>query len=169
MTTNRPQIITDLRIPLASGGHCLFAREHVRSCSALAPCSSAPVVMIVVHGGPGLTDYTESYAGLQRLGDCCHAIVFYDQLGYGASDKPAAFDYELSHYVDELDQVVDFVKNRHLHRPIYVLGHSWGGQIVLEYCCRDQPSSIAGAIVSNTPLDQATYRMNRNKEIYEPY
>jgi len=170
--------ITDLRIPLANSGHALFVRENVRHyqpASTVATVGSSmsrtkhAFVMIVVHGGPGLADYAESYAGLQRLLDYegidCHAMVFYDQLGCGASDKPASFDYTLSYYTQELAQVVDFVKNRHGHRPICLLGHSWGGQVVLEYCARhggrDSSIPIVSAIVSNSPLDESTYEQKQ--------
>ena len=153
----------DLRIPLPNG-HALFARENVRQSVSCSSSALAPI-MIVVHGGPGLADHTESYAGLRRLLDVCdcHAMFFYDQLGCGSSDKPVEFDYTMSYYVNELSQVVDFVKDRHSNRKICLLGHSWGGQLVLEYICRDKPS-VSGAIVSNSPLDEAAYE-NKQREL----
>jgi pimeloyl-ACP methyl ester carboxylesterase len=138
------------------------------------------VAVLVVHGGPGLADHTESYSGLvQILDHCattCHAIIFYDQLGCGASDQPTATDnfnslFSLSSYVDELRQVIHYLCQNNMEKHICLLGHSWGGQIVLEFLFAENgnndttviSSHVKGAIISNAPLDTETYEKKQQE------
>ncbi|CAB9505309.1 Proline iminopeptidase [Seminavis robusta] len=218
----------DFRIPLEHG-HSLFAREVTKTprdsvsgdtpgaCSSSSPLSSEDVqpavIVIVVHGGPGLNSHEESYDGIKNLlldwndktkppassdgtatsGEYfkwINAIVFYDQLGCGCSEGPPLPPgeedkaettetpglYSLSYYVLELQQVIQSIRLRYEGTPtkrICVLGHSWGGQVVLEYLLggrhqaskdSSSSSSIDCAIISNTPLNEATYAQ-RQQEI----
>lgn len=177
---------TELRIPLTCG-HVLFAREVVRQSPSSRPSletelplasvgsGSRPtiggVVILVVHGGPGLADHTESYSGLKCALDylsLCHAVFFYDQLGCGASDKPKTedFDYSLAYYVEELSQMVSFVQDRHAQCRICLLGHSWGGQVALEYTTtrhQNIPPQCAGVVISNAPLDEVAYEQKQRE------
>jgi pimeloyl-ACP methyl ester carboxylesterase len=184
-------------------GYSLFACEVTRHLSAetssstaiISPKEESAFVVIVVHGGPGLISHKESFDGLKNLllewhesadgvgkGTCetLHAIVFYDQLGCGASEGPPVQQHEkrkqhdhpkankqegepsqdlysLSYYVKELQQVIEIVKQRHGKPRICILGHSWGGQIVLELLLTQPSSGVNCAVVSNAPLNEATY------------
>jgi len=130
------------------------------------------VVLLVVHGGPGISDHKESFEGLKSAVHQCHwdencvsVVVFYDQLGCGKSDKPTFIedDYSLESYVEELHQVVNSVIERHAGSPICILGHSWGGQILLEFLLSSKPiePSVICGIVSNTALNMHSYEQKQ--------
>lgn len=137
--------------------------------------SKCVLVVIVVHGGPGLVSHTEVFDGLCPLLKHCATtdtmkIVFYDQLGCGKSDKPSETSrYSIDSSVKELREVVANAVTRYDAHKIILFGHSWGGQIVLEFLVKQQESSfrdlrVCGCIVSNSPFNEETYQQ-RQREI----
>jgi proline iminopeptidase len=102
--------------------------------------------LLLLHGGPGAThEYflaCDSYlppAGVE--------YYFYDQLGSGLSDRPDDPDlWEVDRFVDEVEQV-----RRALgltRESFFLLGHSWGGIVAIEYALRHQ-QHLKGLVVSN--------------------
>lgn len=161
--------INEFRIPLDNGYH-LFAKESATKEEENTPQDDKKYVVIVVHGGPGLNSHKEIFAGLQFFltaeecssTTCIHSLLFYDQLGCGASDSPPLSDsselYSLPYYVQELEQVIQCTKQRHPHCRLCLLGHSWGGQVVLERLFQKTESPPCRcAIISNAPLNERTY------------
>jgi proline iminopeptidase len=89
--------------------------------------SGPGVPLIVLHGGPGSTHiYLESLAALGAE----RPVIFYDQLGSGASDRPADRSlWRVERFVWELQAVVEELGYPRLH----VLGHSWGTMLALDW------------------------------------
>lgn len=187
---------THFRIPLTCG-YSLFARQEEKRCTDDNDNNDG-VILLVVHGGPGLADHTESFSGFRQalhhhgttttMTASCRSVFFYDQLGCGSSDKPTDFDYSLQYYTEELHQVIEFCLQRGQEKVsptnVCLLGHSWGGQVVLEYlfqkhqqqqqqnykengnsCQARQPrqAAVKCAIISNTPLDEDTYERKQQQ------
>ncbi|ACV59526.1 proline iminopeptidase-family hydrolase [Alicyclobacillus acidocaldarius] len=105
------------------------------------------VPLLCVHGGPGMPhDY------LEPLTQLCQdrPIVFYDQLGCGASDPiEDVSKLTVSHFVQELEVV-----RRELGlQKFHLLGHSWGGWLALQYVVDYKPRirslSICGSPASS--------------------
>ena len=104
------------------------------------------VKVLLLHGGPGAThEYFEacdSYfpaAGIE--------YYYYDQLGSAYSDQPDDPDlWEIPRFVDEVEQVRRALG---LDRGnFYLLGHSWGGVLAIEYALRYQ-QHLKTLVVSN--------------------
>jgi proline iminopeptidase len=102
--------------------------------------------LLLLHGGPAAThEYFEacdSYlpaAGIE--------YYYYDQLGSAYSDQPDDPDlWELDRFVDEVEQVRSAL---HLDRDnFYLLGHSWGGILAIEYALKYQ-KRLKGLVISN--------------------
>lgn len=104
------------------------------------------IKVLLLHGGPGAThEYFEaldSYfpaAGIE--------YYYYDQLGSAYSDQPDDPSlWELPRFVDEVEQV-----RRALGLDasnFYLLGHSWGGLLAIEYALA-HPEALKALIVSN--------------------
>ncbi len=89
------------------------------------------IKVLLLHGGPGAThEYFEacdSYlpaAGIE--------YYYYDQLGSAYSDQPDAPElWELPRFIDEVEQVRQALGLDQSN--FYLLGHSWGGILALEY------------------------------------
>jgi len=102
--------------------------------------------LLLLNGGPGGThEYFECFAdffpneGIE--------FIYYDQLACGNSDNPKDTSlYDLPRYVEEVEQVrlaLNLDKNN-----FYLLGHSWGGILAMQYALKYQ-DKMKALIVSN--------------------
>ena len=102
--------------------------------------------LLLLHGGPGGThEYFEAFDSF--LPNAGVEYIYYDQLGSAYSDQPKDADlWELPRFVEELEQVRQALD---LDRAnFYLLGHSWGGILALEYALTYQ-QHLKGLIISN--------------------
>ena len=108
--------------------------------------NSPRVKMLLLHGGPAAThEYFEAFdsyfpaAGIE--------YDYYDQLGSAYSDQPNEPElWDLPRFVDEVEQVRQALG---LDRDnFYLLGHSWGGILAIEYALK-YPQQLKGLIISN--------------------
>jgi proline iminopeptidase len=104
------------------------------------------VKVLLLHGGPGFThEYMEAFdsyfpeAGIE--------YYYYDQLGSYYSDQPKEPElWELPRFVDEVEQVRQALG---LDKDdFYLLGHSWGGMLAMEYALEHQ-QHLKGLVISN--------------------
>jgi proline iminopeptidase len=102
--------------------------------------------LLLLHGGPGAThEYFEacdSYlpaAGVE--------YYYYDQLGSAYSDQPQDPNlWEIPRAVDEVEQVRQALGLD--AGNFYLLGHSWGGILAMEYALAHQ-QHLKGLVISN--------------------
>jgi len=110
--------------------------------------------LLLLHGGPGCThEYFESFESFLPQENI--EIIYYDQLGSLYSDQPKDTSlWVTERFVDELEQVR---KALGLHKDnFYLLGHSWGGILAMEYALTYQ-DNIKGLIVSNMMASGPAY------------
>jgi pimeloyl-ACP methyl ester carboxylesterase len=151
----------------------LFLRQV--DANNITSSTSTRVVVIVVHGGPGLSDHSESFAGLHHLRGAS-TVLFFDQLGCGKSvvddTEDAALYTTLKGHVEQLQHVIEYCQKQFDDddTKLCVLGHSWGGQVLLELLFSSSSSSttttsagIHAAIISNTPLDEHHYQEHQRR------
>ncbi|MBF8248802.1 MAG: proline-specific peptidase [Bacteroidetes bacterium] len=110
--------------------------------------------LLLLHGGPGAThEYFECFEGfLPQEGI---EFIYYDQLGSAYSDQPKDKDlWTLDRFVEELEQVR---KALGLNKDnFYLLGHSWGGILAMEYSMKYQ-DNLKGLIISNMMSSSPEY------------
>jgi proline iminopeptidase len=99
--------------------------------------------LLLIHGGPG----SRSCSGIPTYSLLSNErpVIFYDQLGTGHSDRP--WDTKLwrpSRFADEIDSLCKALGLKELH----ILGHSWGGTVLMEYMVRD-PKGVRSAIFAS--------------------
>lgn len=101
--------------------------------------------LLTVHGGPGLNHQTlEPIAAVAESG---HPVIFYDQLGCGASSRPAAgFPWNRSLFLEELDAVRAVLRLDHVH----LFGHSYGGALCLDYVLSCRPAGLISLTLSDS-------------------
>jgi proline-specific peptidase len=106
--------------------------------------------LLVLHGGPGAGhDYLEPLADLATD----RAVVFYDQLGCGRSDKPDDTSlWTINRFVAELEAVRRALNLNQLH----LYGHSWGGWLAIEYLLR-QPRGVNAVVLASTSASAAQF------------
>jgi proline iminopeptidase len=104
------------------------------------------IKVLLLNGGPGATheyfECMESFLPAEGI-----ELIYYDQLGTGNSDNPKdTAMWSLPRYVEEVEQVRQALK---LDKDnFYLLGHSWGGILALEYAFKYQ-QNLKGLIISN--------------------
>ncbi|MEL6625091.1 MAG: proline iminopeptidase-family hydrolase [Bacteroidota bacterium] len=102
--------------------------------------------LLLLHGGPGANHaYFEAFDSfLPQEGI---EYYYYDQLGSALSEKPKDSTlWTIEHFVEEVEQVrqaLDLDKDN-----FYILGHSWGGMLGIEYALKYQ-ENLKGLIISN--------------------
>jgi proline iminopeptidase len=104
------------------------------------------IKVLLLHGGPAMThEYLEAFDSyLPRAGI---EYYYYDQLGSAYSDQPDEPSlWELPRFVEEVEQVRRALKLDASN--FYLLGHSWGGMLALEYALKYQ-QNLKALIISN--------------------
>ncbi len=118
------------------------------------------IKLLLLHGGPAAThEYFEAFdsyfpgAGIE--------YYYYDQLGSAFSDQPDDPSlWEIPRFVEEVEQVrVALGLNKD---NFYLLGHSWGGILAIEYALKYQ-QNLKGLIVSNMMASIPAYNEYANK------
>jgi proline iminopeptidase len=110
------------------------------------------IKVLLLHGGPGFShDYMECFEDfLPKEGI---EFYYYDQLGCGNSDAPNDTSlWNIPRYVEEVEQVR---KGLGLE-SFYLLGHSWGSMLVMEYL-QKYPSHVKGVVLSNMTASIHSY------------
>jgi L-proline amide hydrolase len=99
--------------------------------------------LLALHGGPGSTHHY--FAPLERLGEAGRAVVLYDQVGCGKSEKRPEYEWSVELFLDELDALRTELGLERVH----LLGTSWGGMLALEHALR-RPGTLASLVLSST-------------------
>jgi proline iminopeptidase len=110
--------------------------------------------LLLLNGGPGAThEYFECFENFMPAEGI--EIIYYDQLACGNSQDPKDTSlFNLARYVDEVEQVR---KALNLNQDnFYLLGHSWGGILAMEYALKYQ-QNLKGVIISNMMSDAIEY------------
>ena len=116
--------------------------------------------VLLLHGGPAAThEYFEAFdsyfpgAGIE--------YYYYDQLGSAYSDQPDEPSlWQTERFVEEVEQVrVALGLDR---KNFFLLGHSWGGILAIEYALKYQ-QHLKGLIISNMMASIPAYNEYADK------
>ena len=99
--------------------------------------------LLCLHGGPGSTHHY--FTPLEQLADGGRAVVVYDQLGCGRSDRPTDVAWTLELFREELRAVREQLGLERVH----LLGTSWGGMLALDHVLSGG-RQLASLILSST-------------------
>ncbi|HET7034731.1 MAG TPA: alpha/beta hydrolase [Thermomicrobiaceae bacterium] len=77
-----------------------------------------------------------------------HGALLIDLLGFGFSDRPAAFPHTLEAHVETVARLLDHLSLRQCH----VVGHSMGGSIAIALAAA-RPDLVSGLVVAECNLD----------------
>jgi len=112
------------------------------------------IKLLLLHGGPGATheyfECMESFLPQEGI-----EFIYYDQLGSAYSDQPKDKDlWTTERFVEEVEQVRQALG---LNKDnFYLLGHSWGGILAMEYALKYQ-QHLKGLIISNMMASAPEY------------
>lgn len=113
------------------------------------PAATVRAVVINVHG---LGDHSGLYPTVVEHFTARGLAVYSPDLrGNGRSAGPRAYIERWDEFSEDLRLFVELVEKAAPDRPIFLLGNSLGGLIVLEYAL-DHPDRIRGVIAASPPL-----------------
>lgn len=140
-----------------SGGASLFL--ELRGADSTRP------LVLFLHGGPadplyGLMAFM-AYPG-ERL-EREFLMVYLYQRGTGKSGPVPVGTQTLSQHVEDVRQVVEYLRRRFPHAPLSIIGHSWGGTLGTAYVLEHGPTvdhlvQVAG-ILSSPRTEREGYRV----------
>jgi proline iminopeptidase len=119
--------------------------------------------VLLLHGGPGATheafEVFDSFLPADGV-----EYYYYDQLGSYYSDQPD--DPRLltiDRFVDEVEQVRQALGLD--QDNFYLLGHSWGGLLAIEYALK-YPGHLKGLVISNMMSSIPAYNRYANEVLF---
>lgn len=113
------------------------------------PKTEPTAVLIALHG---FNDYSHFFTTpaqyLSNVGIACFA---YDQRGFGAAPKRGLWAGNAA-YTDDLQVLVRLLKQRYPKLPIYLLGESMGGAVIITAMTQSTMPPVDGIILSAPAL-----------------
>jgi len=105
--------------------------------------------LLVVHG------YAEHSGRYEELGSWFAArglaVEAYDQRGHGRSEGLPCHVDRFGEFLDDLDRVLERVREEHAALPVVLVGHSMGGLVVSAFLADRRPT-VAAAVTSGAAL-----------------
>jgi alpha-beta hydrolase superfamily lysophospholipase len=135
----------------ASLGETLFMTEDGASLPVRhwLPKTEPHAVIIALHG---FNDYSRFFQQpgeyFSKQGIACFA---YDQRGFGAAPKRGLWAGSAA-YAHDLQTLTRLVKQRYPNRPVYLLGESMGGAIIITAMSQADRPSVDGVILAAPAL-----------------
>ena len=113
------------------------------------PDQSIKAVVCLVHGlGEHIRRYNHVATAFTNAG---YAVLGADLRGHGMSEGPRGHTPNYDQYLSDIDLEIDHAKEIFPGKPIFIYGHSLGGNLVLYYCLKRTPK-LAGALVTSPGL-----------------
>lgn len=139
-----------------SNGHVEGHRETAPGRSAYwqawLPADRARAIVVIVHG---LHEHSARYAHVgTRLAGAGFAVYAADHRGHGRSDGRRANIERMTLIVNDLGSFARFCGGRHPGLPVFMVGHSLGGLIALQYAT--EPETPLDGLVLSGPLVEVT-------------
>ena len=102
-------------------------------------------VICLVHG---FAEHSGRYAHVaERLGREGYAVLAFDQYGHGHTEGPRGYSPSLDASMDSIKIILDEAHTRFPGVPLFLYGHSMGGNMVTNYVLR-RKTKIAGVIAT---------------------
>ncbi len=130
-------VSTDIKMIEIAGGHKVWTQKMG---------NSDTIKLLLLHGGPGATH--EYFKNLdQYFAGKDIEYYYYDQFGSHNSDPSNnPVDWTIDRFVEEVESVRKALGLNASN--FYLLGHSWGGILAMEYALKYQ-QNLKGLIISN--------------------
>lgn len=115
--------------------------------------SHAKGVVVIVHG---MGEYSKRYERtvIPTLIKDDYAVFSYDQFGHGASDGKKGDNPGFEYLLDALEKVLEKAQGTYPTLPVFLYGHSMGGNVVINYTLRRE-HHLKGAIATSPFLQLA--------------
>jgi pimeloyl-ACP methyl ester carboxylesterase len=116
---------------------------------------------LFIHGGPGISESTFSYAFQEGISDL-YTVVHWDQRGAGKTLSKSKNIYPtIDELLDDLLRIVKYLKEKYFKEKIVILGHSFGSVLGTLFVLRHPEDVLyyigAGQVISITENEKIGY------------
>ena len=116
---------------------------------AWLPDIAPKAILLVVHG---IAEHSGRYMNLVNyFVPKGYAVYSFDLRGHGKSDGKRSYIERFSYYIDDLQTFFNLVRTENPNAKIFLVGHSMGSTISVDYALEHQ-SELQGLIISGTTL-----------------
>lgn len=130
--------------PVLNATHAVMADGYLLPLTVWRPAEKAKAVVLALHG---MNDYRNAFATVgPYLAERGIATYAYDQRGFGQT-RWAGLWPGTDRLVDDLRILAALVHAEHPGQPLYLLGESMGGAVILASQGRPMPPSYSGALL----------------------
>ena len=100
------------------------------------------VIIITIHGGPGDSGMEQHIAlGFKYL-EKDYLMVYWDQRYSGMTQgKYGQETQNPDQYIEDTEKIVQLIQHRYPGKKLFMMGHSWGGQLAAGYLGRNNHDS----------------------------
>ena len=99
---------------------------------------SSDVIIITVHGGPGDSGMEQHIATGFKMLEEDYLMVYWDQRLSGMTQGKSNSEHQNpDQYIEDTEKIVQLIQHKYPGRKLFMLGHSWGGQLAAGYLGRD--------------------------------
>ncbi|MBU4483891.1 lysophospholipase [bacterium] len=106
-------------------------------------------IIVLVHG---LCDHSRRYEPFKKhFFDRGYGIFCYDHQGQGKSAGKKGHISKFMHFVNDLSYFIHNVKDKVSERPIFIVAHSMGGLVAVNYGIRHM-KSVAGIVLCSSAI-----------------
>ncbi len=129
----------------ASDGHKLFVRQWQDPLNMGDKNDAPKAVIALIHGfgeHSGRYNHVADFFNQNQ-----YAVVALDNRGHGKSDGKRGHAPSFDTYLNDIHIFIDFIKTNYKNIPLFLWGHSMGGNLVLNVILRKKPD-VKGAVVT---------------------
>lgn len=113
--------------------------------SVLKP-SPAKAIILLLHG---MGEHSGRYQSFAKFLAKSGWIVYrYDQRGHGRTPGLRCYAESLEVLIEDLVEFLHWIKAQHKRKQVFLLAHSFGGQVALNFLA-EHPKMVKGAILSS--------------------
>jgi alpha-beta hydrolase superfamily lysophospholipase len=116
-------------------------------CTSWQADAPAKAVLFIVHG---LGEHQGRYEEMaQKFVNDQIAVFAFDHRGHGQSEGKRGHCLSINQFVEDVEHALMKCRSLFLELPIFLFGHSMGGQIIASYLNKVKSKEISGAIISS--------------------
>lgn len=131
----------------------LTSRDGVHYTQLWTPANEPRAIVCLVHG---FGEHTGRYAHVAaHLNRARYALLGFDLRGHGKSHGQRGHTPSFDHLMDDITLLLGESEKRFPGKPLFLYGHSMGGNLVLNYGLRRKPR-LAGVIATSPWLKLVT-------------
>lgn len=127
----------------------------------ITPDKKSRAVLICVHG---VNEHSGRYGNFIDAFSPDFTLYLFDHRGHGRSDGVRSHVEKFDEYVNDVAAFVAWVTSENPSVRIFIIGHSLGGQITVNYLARFPQSKLSGFILSSPNL-RLKMKLNPLKKI----